>query len=60
MDITTSSIVTSDGHHLQTNSTPVPTDVTLSITESTSPPSTNGSGIGNESQGNVFIYLLVG
>ena len=56
-DITT---VTSDGHHLQINSTPVPADVTLSITESTLPPSSNGSGIGNESQGNVFIYLLVG
>ena len=61
---TTSSIVTSDGHHLQTNSTPVSTDVTFSTTESISYPSSTGnSGIGDTSQGislyaNAYLYYL--
>ena len=48
---TASSIVTSDGHHLHTNSTPVSPDVTLNITESISPPSSTDSGIGDKLQG---------
>ena len=56
---TASSIVTSDGHHLHTNSTPVSTDVTSSITESISYPSSTGSsGIGDTSQGNSFLYAM--
>ena len=47
---TTSSIVTSDGHQLHTNSTPLSTDVTFSITESMSPPSSTDSGTGNALQ----------
>ncbi|XP_065894258.1 uncharacterized protein [Dysidea avara] len=61
-DTTTTSGSISDGHHLLTNSTPVSTDVTevstdvsVSVTESISPPSSTGSGIGDESQA---LHLL--
>lgn len=53
---TSSSIVTSDDYHLHTNSTPVSTDVTLSITVSL--PASAGSGIGDDSQGNSSVYVF--
>jgi len=52
---TTTSTVTSNGHHLHnTNSIPVSTDVTYSVTESISPPSATGNGIDAKSQGNIY------
>ncbi|XP_065894224.1 uncharacterized protein [Dysidea avara] len=49
---TTSSIVTSDGHQLHTT---LSTDVTLSVTESISPPLSTSSGVGDNSQA---LHLL--
>ena len=58
---TTSSIVTSDGHQFHTDSTPVSTDVTFSVTESISSPSSTGGTTGDDSQGKCILlnlYLL--
>ena len=55
---TVSSEVTSGGHHLHTNSTPVSTDVTFSVAESVSSPSSTSSGIDYAQQG-MCIHVSV-
>ncbi|XP_065894589.1 uncharacterized protein [Dysidea avara] len=54
---TISSEVTSNGHHLHTNSTPVSTDVTFSVTESIITPASPGTEIGDAHQ--VSAYDLM-
>ena len=56
---TISSEVTSNGHHLHTNSTPVSTDVTFSVTESIITPASPGTEIGDAHQGTVCVCVCL-
>jgi len=53
-----SSEVTTDSHHSLSNSTPILTDLTFSISGPISPPSPTGNEIGNAPQG-VYVCMYV-